>query len=156
MRRPNFIVFLSDDQAYCDLGCMGATDLASPNLDGLAATGALLLSWYANSPVCSPSRASLLTGRYPGNAGVRSILRGHRTATGLPREVPTEDAIFLADLIDDPDERTNLRDRHREIASEMRAAAEAWRARIEQRWDRQWRARLEETGVTAWPAPGSR
>jgi len=89
MRRPNFVVFLSDDQAYCDLGCMGATDLATPNLDALAASGALLLNWYSNSPVCSPSRASLLTGRYPGNAGVRSILRGHRTATGLPREVPT-------------------------------------------------------------------
>ena len=89
MRQPNFVVFLSDDQAYCDLGCMGATDLATPRLDELAASGALLLSWYSNSPVCSPSRASLLTGRYPGNAGVRSILRGHRTATGLPREVPT-------------------------------------------------------------------
>jgi arylsulfatase A-like enzyme len=89
MRQPNFVVFLSDDQAYCDLGCMGATDLATPNLDALAASGALLLSWYSNSPVCSPSRASLLTGRYPGNAGVRAILRGHRTATGLPREVPT-------------------------------------------------------------------
>jgi arylsulfatase A-like enzyme len=89
MRRPNFVVFLSDDQAYCDLGCMGATDLATPNLDALAASGTLLLSWYSNSPVCSPSRASLLTGRYPGNAGVRAILRGHRTATGLPREVPT-------------------------------------------------------------------
>jgi arylsulfatase A-like enzyme len=89
MRRPSFVVFLSDDQAYCDLGCMGATDLATPRLDALAASGALLLSWYSSSPVCSPSRASLLTGRYPGNAGVRSIRRGHRTATGLPREVPT-------------------------------------------------------------------
>lgn len=89
MRRPNFVVFLTDDQAYCDLGCMGATDLETPHLDALAASGALLLDWYSNSPVCSPSRASLLTGRYPGNAGVRSILRGHRTATGLPREVPT-------------------------------------------------------------------
>ncbi len=89
MRRPSFVVFLSDDQAYCDLGCIGATDLATPHFDALAASGALLLSWYSNSPVCSPSRASLMTGRYPGNAGVRSILRGHRTATGLPREVPT-------------------------------------------------------------------
>src|SRR5207237_8569969 len=70
-------------------GCMRATDLAIPIFDALAASGALLRSWYSNSPVCSPSRASLLTGRYPGNAGVRSILRGHRTATGLPRDVPT-------------------------------------------------------------------
>ena len=88
-RRPNFVVILSDDQAACDLGCLGATDLATPHFDRLAASGAILRSWYSNSPVCSPSRASLLTGRYPGNAGVRSILRGHRTASGLPADVPT-------------------------------------------------------------------
>jgi arylsulfatase A-like enzyme len=88
-RRPNFVVILSDDQAACDLGCLGATDLATPHFDGLAASGAILRAWYSNSPVCSPSRASLLTGRYPGNAGVRSILRGHRTASGLPADVPT-------------------------------------------------------------------
>jgi arylsulfatase A-like enzyme len=86
---PNFVIVLTDDQAYCDLSCLGATDLRTPHLDALAASGALFLGWYSNSPVCSPSRASLLTGRYPGNAGVRSILRGHRTATGLPHEVPT-------------------------------------------------------------------
>ena len=88
-RRPSFVIILSDDQAACDLGCLGATDLKTPHFDRLAASGALLRSWYANSPVCSPSRASLLTGRYPGNAGVRSILRGHRTASGLPASVPT-------------------------------------------------------------------
>ena len=89
MARPNFIIFLTDDQGYGDLSCMGATDFRTPNLDALAASGVLFTDWYSNSPVCSPSRASLLTGRYPGNAGVRSILAGHRTATGLPPSVPT-------------------------------------------------------------------
>jgi arylsulfatase A-like enzyme len=88
-RLPNFIIFITDDQGYGDLSCMGATDFRTPHLDRLAASGVRFTSWYANSPVCSPSRASLLTGRYPGNAGVRSILRGHRTATGLPPRVPT-------------------------------------------------------------------
>jgi arylsulfatase A-like enzyme len=80
---------MTDDQGYGDLSCMGNTDFRTPHLDDLAASGVRFTSWYANSPVCSPSRASLLTGRYPGNAGVRSILAGHRTATGLPPGMPT-------------------------------------------------------------------
>jgi arylsulfatase A-like enzyme len=88
-KKPNFIVFLTDDQGYGDLSCMGQTDFRTPNLDRLAADGVRFTSWYSNSPVCSPSRAALLTGRYPGNAGVRSILSGHRTASGLPASVPT-------------------------------------------------------------------
>src|SRR5690242_1925679 len=87
--KPNVLVFLTDDQGYADLSCMGATDFRTPHLDRLAASGARFTDWYSNSPVCSPSRAALLTGRYPGNAGVRSILAGHRTATGLLPEVPT-------------------------------------------------------------------
>lgn len=89
MSKPNFIIFLTDDQGYGDLSCMGATDFKTPNLDQLAASGARFTSWYCNSPVCSPSRASLLTGRYPGNAGVRSILAGKRGTSGLPPQVPT-------------------------------------------------------------------
>ena len=89
MNKPNFIMFLTDDQGYGDLSCMGATDFKTPHLDRMAANGVRFTDWYSNSPVCSPSRAALLTGRYPGNAGVRSILAGHRTATGLPTEVPT-------------------------------------------------------------------
>lgn len=89
MKKPNFIIFLTDDQGYGDLSCMGSKDLKTPHLDALAASGVRFTEYYSNSPVCSPSRASLLTGRYPGNAGVRSILAGHRTATGLPPETPT-------------------------------------------------------------------
>jgi len=88
-RPPNFVVFLTDDQGYGDLSCMGTTDFRTPHLDRMAREGVRFTDWYSNSPVCSPARASLLTGRYPGNAGVRSILAGHRTATGLPPETPT-------------------------------------------------------------------
>jgi arylsulfatase A-like enzyme len=87
--QPNFIIFLTDDQGYGDLSCMGATEFRTPNLDRLAASGVRFTNWYSNSPVCSPARASLLTGRYPGNAGVRAILAGHRTASGLPAETRT-------------------------------------------------------------------
>ncbi len=89
MSQPNIIIFITDDQGYGDLSCMGNTDFATPHIDGLAASGARFTNWYSNSPVCSPSRAALLTGRYPGHAGVRSILAGHRTATGLPQQTPT-------------------------------------------------------------------
>ncbi len=69
-RRPNFIVFLTDDQGCHDLGCLGSSDLKTPHIDRLAATGARFTNWYAAAPVCAPSRASLLTGRYPIRAGV--------------------------------------------------------------------------------------
>lgn len=89
MIAPNVIVIMTDDQGYADLCCAGSQDLATPHLDEVAASGARFTNFYAGSAVCSPSRAALLTGRYPGNAGVRSILAGHRTATGLSPTVPT-------------------------------------------------------------------
>lgn len=89
MTQPNFIILYTDDQGYGDLSCMGATGFKTPHLDRLAAEGARFTNWYSNSPVCSPSRASVLTGRYPGNAGVRSILGGQRNTAGLSPRVPT-------------------------------------------------------------------
>ncbi len=89
MSRPNVIFIMTDDQGYGDLGCLGAEELKTPNIDSLAEDGMLFRSMYAASPVCSPSRAALLTGRYPANAGVRAILAGHRRASGLTAEVPT-------------------------------------------------------------------
>jgi arylsulfatase A-like enzyme len=68
--QPNFIVFLTDDQGCHDLGCLGSSDLKTPNIDRLAATGTRFTNWYAAAPVCAPSRAALLTGRYPIRAGV--------------------------------------------------------------------------------------
>ncbi len=89
MNRPNVIIIMTDDQGYGDLSCMGASDFKTPNIDALARDGIRFSSMYSASPVCSPSRAALLTGRYPANAGVRAILAGHRRASGLTPEVPT-------------------------------------------------------------------
>ncbi len=69
-RQPNFIIFMTDDQGCHDLGCLGSNDLKTPHIDGLAATGARFTNWYAAAPVCAPSRAALMTGRYPIRAGV--------------------------------------------------------------------------------------
>ena len=89
MKKPNVVIILTDDQGYGDLGCMGAEELKTPYLDALAQNGIKFTSMYSASPVCSPSRAALLTGRYPANAGVRAILAGHRKASGLTPRVPT-------------------------------------------------------------------
>ncbi len=87
--RPNFIIVYTDDQGYGDLSCMGDTHVRTPHLDALAASGARFMDWYSNSPVCSPSRASLMTGQYPAHAGVRRILAGARDTVGLPPGKPT-------------------------------------------------------------------
>lgn len=89
MEKPNVIIIMTDDQGYGDLGCMGSDYIKTPNIDSLAENGVRFTSMYSASPVCSPSRAALLTGRYPGNAGVRAILAGHRRASGLTSAVPT-------------------------------------------------------------------
>lgn len=72
--QPNIIVILADDLGIGDLSCFGAKDIRTPNLDKLAADGVRFANWHANSPVCSPSRASVLTGKYPQHAGIPEIL----------------------------------------------------------------------------------
>ncbi|WP_066195979.1 sulfatase-like hydrolase/transferase [Gracilibacillus timonensis] len=84
MSKPNFIIIYADDLGYGDLGCYGSKEIQTPYLDKLADSGVRFTDWYSNAPVCSPSRASLLTGRYPGNTGVNQILGGKRGTHGLP------------------------------------------------------------------------
>lgn len=62
--RPNFVVILTDDQGYGDLGCFGSDTIKTPHLDQMAAEGLKLTSFYAQA-VCGPSRAALMTGSYP-------------------------------------------------------------------------------------------
>lgn len=70
--RPNIILVLADDLGYGDLGCYGADDVRTPQLDRFAAEGLRLTSCYASHPNCSPSRTGLMTGRTPTRAGVRN------------------------------------------------------------------------------------
>src|SRR5436190_12537865 len=72
--RPNFVVIYTDDQGIGDMGCYGHPEVKTPNLDKLAASGARFTNWYSNCPVCSPSRASLMTGKYPEHHGVLDVL----------------------------------------------------------------------------------
>jgi arylsulfatase A-like enzyme len=75
--KPNILVILADDLGYGDLSSYGARDLRSPHIDGLVAGGMRFDRFYANCPVCSPTRAALLTGRYPDLVGVPGVIRTH-------------------------------------------------------------------------------
>ena len=77
--KPNILVILADDLGYGDLSSYGATDLKTPNIDKLVAAGMRFDNFYANCPVCSPTRASLLSGRYPDMVGVPGVIRTHIT-----------------------------------------------------------------------------
>src|SRR5687768_13819470 len=68
--KPNVLVILSDDLGYGDLSCFGHPKIRTPNLDRLAGEGLRLTACYASSPVCSPSRAGLLTARTPSRTGI--------------------------------------------------------------------------------------
>ena len=77
-RQPNIIFILADDLGYGDLSYLGSKDIKTPNIDQLAAKGMKLTNFYANSTVCSPSRASLLSGRYPDQVGVPGVIRQNK------------------------------------------------------------------------------
>ncbi|WP_066341929.1 sulfatase family protein [Azohydromonas lata] len=96
MNRPNFIFIMADDLGYADLGCTGARSSmpVSPNLDRMAAEGMLLRHGYSNSPVCSPTRFALVTGRwqYRLRGAAEEPLTGRARedkVVGLPPEHPT-------------------------------------------------------------------
>ncbi len=70
MAQPNIILILIDDMGWRDLGCYGSTFYETPNIDRLAAQGVRFTDAYAACPVCSPTRASILTGKYPATIGI--------------------------------------------------------------------------------------
>lgn len=74
-QKYNVIIILADDLGYGDLGVQGSGIIKSPNIDAMAAQGTRLTQYYASASICSPSRASLLTGRYPARTGVTNALQ---------------------------------------------------------------------------------
>lgn len=75
--RPNIFLIMVDDLGFGDLACYGASGMRTPHLDALAARGLRFERFYANCPVCSPTRAALMTGCYPDKVGVPGVIRTH-------------------------------------------------------------------------------
>ncbi len=76
-RKPNVVVIFIDDQGYGDVGCYGATGWETPNIDQMAANGIKFTNFYSPQPVCSASRAGLMTGCYPNRIGFSGALFPH-------------------------------------------------------------------------------
>jgi arylsulfatase A len=85
--RPNFVLVLADDLGYGDLGCYGAKDVRTPNLNQFAAEGLRLTSCYAGHANCSPSRTALMTGRTPTRVGVRNWIPQDSPVHVRPSEI---------------------------------------------------------------------
>lgn len=88
-KQPNVLLIYSDDQGSIDVNCYGSKDLATPNLDKLAATGVRFTQMYSPSAICSASRAGLLTGRFPPRAGVPGNVSSHKGRAGMPTDEVT-------------------------------------------------------------------
>ncbi|MCF7848658.1 MAG: sulfatase [Kiritimatiellales bacterium] len=92
--RPNLVFILIDDQGYYDLGCYGATELATPRIDRMAKEGIRFTDYYAAAPICSPSRAGILTGCYPRRVGLETWVQRADSRKGIH-----PDELTLAELL---------------------------------------------------------
>jgi arylsulfatase A-like enzyme len=81
-RKPNIVLIVSDDQGYHDLGCYGGKQVKTPHLDALAKEGVRATEFYVTWPACTPSRGSLLTGRYPQRNGLYDMIRNDQVNYG--------------------------------------------------------------------------
>jgi arylsulfatase A-like enzyme len=100
--RPNIVFILADDLGWGDLASYGSSHIATPSIDGLAHEGVRFTDFYSVGNTCSPSRAALMTGRYPARSGVNGVLF-HDTLEGLPQQ-----EITIPELLRDAGYRTAM------------------------------------------------
>ena len=98
-RPPNFIVVLADDLGYGDIGANGSRAIRTPNIDRLAADGLLMTDAYASANICTPSRAGLLTGRYPIRTGLAWQVIQANDTNGLPPDEVTIPEVLGRDYV---------------------------------------------------------
>ena len=135
-KQPNVILIVADDLGWADLGCYGSTFYETPNLDKLAANGVRFSQGYATSPVCSPTRASIMTGKYPVKTGVTDWIKG-RQEKGKPGAAIRvgsyklvyffeDKRIALYDLVNDVAEKNDLAVSHRKRAMRLSKKLFRW------------------------------
>jgi arylsulfatase A len=95
-KQPNIVFIFVDDQGYYDLGCYGATEIKTPRIDAMAKAGTRFTDYYAAAPICSPSRAGLLTGCYPRRVGNEVWVHRADSRTGTH-----SDELTIAELLKD-------------------------------------------------------
>jgi len=83
-KRPNIVFILIDDMGWADVGCFGSNLYETPSIDRLASEGLRFTDGYAACPVCSPTRASIMTGKYPARLRLTNFIAGRRTLKGSP------------------------------------------------------------------------
>ena len=104
-KSPNVLLILADDHGYGDISAHNGPSIQTPSIDRIATEGMRFTRFYANSSVCSPSRASLMTGRYPDRVGVPGVIRTHpENSWGYFRQ----DAVTLPSVLKQKDYHTAL------------------------------------------------
>ena len=88
-QKPNIVFILSDDHGWTQLGCYGSNYYETPNIDRLAKQGMRFTNAYAACPVCSPTRASILTGKYPARLNLTDFIKGGKTPVGAKLKHPS-------------------------------------------------------------------
>ena len=96
--KPNIILILADDLGYGDLGCYGSEIINTPHIDALAKGGMRFTDFHANGPMCSPTRAAVLTGRYQQRSGIEGVLsvKSNRDTGMAPKEVTFAEVLNAA------------------------------------------------------------
>jgi arylsulfatase A-like enzyme len=118
-QRPNIVFILADDLGWRDLGCFGSTFYQTPHLDALAARGIVFRQAYAANPLCSPTRASILTGLYPARIGITAPVCHQpevRLTASIRPKVPADQKSLVCDSA------TRLDTRYVTLAETLRAA----------------------------------
>ena len=92
-RTPNFVLIFMDDQGYQDVGVFGSKTIKTPHLDNMAREGMKFTDFYSLAPVCSPSRAGLMTGCYPPRVGITGVLFPHHNIGLNPEETTVAEVL---------------------------------------------------------------